>query len=145
MKKTRMIGALDYAVVEFLCALNHLFRFAINSMELGIAGGLDIKAEVCAANQMRVKIRPASWPESSQISVRFQKDYREGEGSWKAFEGAMVARHLPDRFSEFFFDCGWDSNGYYRFGGKSVESERLLEYLHTARAATELNLKHLLD
>lgn len=145
MGRKNEIHAFDYAVVEFVAELNHLFRFALNTIELQIAGGLRVETKVRPPLEMQATIWPASWPKTSQLSVRFQKCYRDGEGAWKAFEGALVARHLPHQFSEFLFECHWDENGYYRFKGKNLESEMLLKRLHTARAATELDLKHLLD
>jgi len=145
MKYRCEIHALNYAIIEFVAELNHLFRFAINPIELQIAGGLKIETEMRSPIETLICIQPASWPKTSQISIRFQKSYREGDGAWKAFEGTLIARHLPREFSEFSFECNWDLDGYYLFRGKNLESEMLLKRLHTARAATELNLKHLLD
>ncbi len=145
MKSKREIHMIDYAVVEFVSALDHLFRFAINPLELQIVGGLDVETESCSSLEVRIRIRPVSWPTTSQIYARFQKNRREGEGSWKAFEGILLARHLPREFSEFAFECQWDLNGYYRFRGRGTGDEALLKRLHTARAATELNLQHLMD
>lgn len=134
----REIHALDYAIVELVSALDQLFRFAVNPIALQIAGGLNTEVEEHSPIEMQVRVRPTSWPNTSWIFIRFQKNMREGEGSWKAFEGRLIARHLPEEVSEFRFNCEWDLNGYYRFGGKGTEDEQLFKRLLTARAATEI-------
>lgn len=134
MGKSREIHAIDYAIIEFVCALSHIFRLAINPIELKIAGGLKVEVVERSPIETFVRVRPACWPDTSQISIRFQKSYREGEGSWKAFEGMLIARHLPREFSEFAFECDWCMEGYYRFHGKYEGDEKTLGRLQTTQA-----------
>ena len=136
MKRLREIQAIDYAVVELVSALDQLFRFSVNPSALQIAGGLNVEVERWSPIETRVRIRPASWPARSSIFARFQKNMREGEGSWKAFEGSLIALHLGDNGLEFRFNCEWDGNGHYRFGGKGTEDEQLLKHLLATRTAT---------
>ena len=136
----REIHAFDFAIVEFVSALDRLFRSTVNPTGLKIAGGLNVEMEKHLPTEVRVRIRPASWPTTSWIYVRFQKNYIEGEGPWKAFEGNLVARHLPQEFSEFAFECRWDSDGYYRFRGRGTDDERTLRQILIAKAAAKPNL-----
>jgi|SRR3989344_3683150 len=134
MKMKREIHALDYAVVELVSALEGLFRFAINPLELKIAGGLNIEKDIRSVYEVRVRIRPVSWPEGSQIFARFHKG---GEDAWKAFKGNFIATHLPSEFSDFHFSCEWDMNGYYRFRGSGTSDQALFDRLLYAQAATK--------
>lgn len=138
MQKRREIGSLDYAIVEIVSALDRLFRFALDPSALQIAGGLNIEIQ---GEQLtidtKVRIQPVSWPSAYGITVRFQK---EPEG-WKAFEGFLIGRHLPSKFSEFSFECRWDPNGYYRFRGKGTGDQEVFKSLLAARATAEIKLK----
>lgn len=131
VKVKREITAFEYAVVEIVCALDRLFRFSTYPF---VTGGLDIEYAVTMQTTQSVRIIPNGWTEGNRIFLRFHKDV----GEWKAFEGNIIARHLPQEFSRFAFECHWDLNGYYRFRGKGTDDEILFKRLLTDRGVTEM-------
>lgn len=128
MKRKREVYALDYAIVECVSALERLFRSSVHPLILSIAGGLNIEAETVnePSPEIRVWIRPVSWPTGNRIYARF---CRTGEGLWAAFEGALIARHLPHEMSEFTFECSRRLDGEYDFRGRGTADKALLKLL----------------
>jgi hypothetical protein len=131
MKANREIYALDYAIVEFTSAVDSLLRFATNDvLEPQIAGGLNVQTEKLSEHEIRVRIRPVSWPTDSQLSVRFQRTGR----SWKAIEGSFFAQQLSRRFRNVDFDCYWSPLGFYKFSGKGDENQKVIARLYALRS-----------
>lgn len=133
------IRELDYSVVEFACALEGLFRFAVDPSVFQITGEMGVEVELedhKGYKEARAHISPARWPSESGVFVRL---CRVG-GVWKVFEGHLIARHLPEEFSEFHFRCDGVSGHPYKFGGIGTKDEVLLKRLLAARVAAETEI-----
>ena len=108
MERKRELHLLDVCVVELISALETLFWSSDPTKRLNAFGSLNFEVfeEVGSGvnKEVRVRIRPVSWPPTSLITARFWRNER----MWHPFEGTVQAVHIgcePFSVGGFPFRC----------------------------------------